>query len=84
MGFTYEDETLTLSYKGVDYTFRAPSVIEQRKLGKAFKEADEGIDAFDLYINFFKELGLPEEVLSKMSMKGIISLFEYAVGVKKN
>lgn len=84
MGFTYEDEKLELNYGGKTYEFRAPSALEQKATAKKFREADENTDASDLYLDFFKSLGLPEEVLVKMSMKGLMGLFEYAVGAKKN
>lgn len=87
MGFIYEDEELELTYKGVAHKFRTPSVVEQKqfnkKLGKA-NEEDATVDVFDLYIEFFKNLGLPEEVLTKMSTKGLSGLFEYSIGLKKS
>ena len=84
MGFVYEDEELELTYKGEVHKFRAPSAYEQKAMAKKFKESDEKTDAVDLYIEFFKELGLPEDVLGKMSLKGLLDLFAYAVGAKKN
>jgi len=86
MGFQYEDEELELIYKGQTYKYRAPSAIEQQGTAKKFKEKadDETVGAADLYINFFVELGLPKEVLEKMSMKGLTDLFLYTVGAKKN
>lgn len=84
MSFNYEDEKLELNYSGTKYPFRAPSALEQKATARKFREADENTDASDLYIEFFKSLGLPEEVLIKMSMKGLMGLFEYAVGAKKN
>jgi hypothetical protein len=84
MGYEYIEEQLELKYKGEVYPFRPASAYEQRALNNKFKEADENTDAVDLYINFFKELGLPEEVLSKMSLKGLLGLFDYTIGTKKN
>lgn len=84
MGFQYEDEELELIYKGETFKFRAPSAIEQRTTAKKFREATEEVDAVELYIEFFKGLGLPEDVLNKMSMKGLMDLFSYALGAKKN
>lgn len=86
MGFKYEDEKLELDYAGKKYEYRAPSALEQRALNKKFQAAqgDDTVDATDLYLEFFKSLGLPEEVLIKMSMKGLMGLFEYMVGAKKN
>lgn len=84
MGFVYEDEELELTYKGTAYKYRQPSAFEQKHMSKKFKEADDNTDAVDLYIEFFKELGLPEDVLGKMSLKGLLDLFSYTVGAKKN
>ena len=84
MGFQYEDEELELTYKGQTYKYRAPSAVEQQVTAKKFKDADETVGAADLYINFFVELGLPKEVLEKMSMKGLTDMFLYTVGAKKN
>lgn len=84
MGFVYEDEELELTYKGTVYKYRQPSAYEQKQMSKKFKEADDNTDAVDLYIEFFKELGLPEDVLGKMSLKGLLDLFSYTVGAKKN
>lgn len=84
MGFQYEDEELELNYKGTVHKFRAPSAYEQKELAEKFKDADETTNAVDLYIGFFEALGLQKEVLGKMSMKGLLGLFEYAVGSKKN
>jgi hypothetical protein len=84
MGFVYEEEELELTYKGVAHKFRQPSAYEQKEMSKKFKAADENTDAVDVYIEFFKQLGLPEEVLGKMSLKGLLDLFGYAVGTKKN
>lgn len=84
MGFVYEDEELELNYKGTVHKYRQPSAFEQKELSKKFKEADEKTDAVDLYIDFFKVLGLPEDVLGKMSLKGLLGLFDYTVGAKKN
>lgn len=84
MGFKYEDEKLELDFKGTIYMFRAPSALEQQAVSKKFKHADENTDALDLYIEFFESLGIPKDVSSQMSMKGIVELFSYAVGAKKN
>jgi len=89
MGYKYEDEELEFEYKGQVYKFRAPSAVEQKAVSKKFKEydiekAEPDSDPIDLYINFFVELGLPLDVVSKMSSKGLFGLFEYAIGTKKN
>ena len=84
MGFQYDDEELELIYKGQSYKFRAPSAMEQRATSKKFREADEDVDAVALYTDFFVSLGLPLEVLEKMSMKGLMDLFSYSLGAKKN
>lgn len=84
MGFVYEDEELELKYKEDVYKFRQPSAFEQKEMSKKFKNADDNTDAVDLYIEFFKQLGLPEEILGKMSLKGLLDLFGYTVGTKKN
>jgi hypothetical protein len=84
MGFTYEDEELELNYKGTSYKFRAPSAFEQKETSRKFREADDKTDAVDLYIEFFESLGLPKEILGKMTLKGLLDLFGYAVGSKKN
>ncbi len=84
MGFEYKEEELDLTFKGEVYKFRQPSAYEQKEITKTFRQADADTDAVDLYINFFKELGLPEEVLGKMSLQGLLDLFSYAVGAKKN
>lgn len=84
MGFQYEDEELELNYKGESHKFRAPSAYEQKQLSDTFKNADESTDAVTIYVDFFVSLGLPKEIVSKMSMKGLLGLFEYAVGSKKN
>ena len=84
MGFVYEEEELELTYKGTTHKFRQPSAYEQKEMSKKFKNADDNTDAVDLYIEFFKQLGLPEEVLGKMSLKGLLDLFSYTVGTKKN
>lgn len=84
MGFVYEEEELELSYKGTVHKFRQPSAFEQKEMSKKFKNADDNTDAVDLYIEFFKGLGLPEDVLGKMSLKGLLDLFSYTVGAKKN
>lgn len=82
--FVYEEEELSLKIKGQAHTFRQPSAYEQKALSQRFKEADENTDAVDLYVGFFVELGLPKEVVSKMSMKGLVDLLGYATGAKKN
>jgi hypothetical protein len=84
MGFVYEEEELELTFKGDVLKFRQPSAFEQKEMSKKFKNADENTDAVDLYIEFFKQLGLPEDVLGKMSLKGLLDLFGYVVGTKKN
>lgn len=84
MGFTYEDEELVLNFKGQVIKFRAPSAMEQQTVSKKFKAAGEDADALDLYMEFFESIGIPRDVISKMSMKGIMELFSYAVGAKKN
>lgn len=84
MGFQYEDEELELNYKGTVYKFRAPSALEQRATSKKFREASDDVDALDLYVEFFENLGLPKEVLEKMTMKGLMELFSYSLGAKKN
>ncbi len=89
MSYEYVEEELELKTKEKVYKFRTPSAFEQKQLSKKFKDQnklkdDEKDDPVDLYINFFKELGLPEAVLNKLSFKGILGLFEYAVGAKKN
>jgi hypothetical protein len=84
MGFVYEEEKLELTCQGVVYPFRQPSAYEQKNMAKKFRDADENTDAVDLYIEFFVSLGLPADVCGKMSLKGLLGLFEYAVGSKKN
>jgi hypothetical protein len=86
MGFTYEDEELELVYKTEIYKFRAPSAIEEKALSAEFQayKPGESKDPVDLYIDFFVNLGLPAEVLSKMSSKGLTALLAYATGTKKN
>jgi hypothetical protein len=84
MGFVYEDEELELTVKGVVYKFRQCSAYEQKEMSNKFKNADDNTDAVDLYIDFFVSLGLPREVLEKMSLKGLLDLFGYTVGAKKN
>ena len=87
MGFQYEDESLELNYKGQSYAFRAPSHLENKALVanlRAMKAGDDSIDPIDEYVNFLVSLGIPKEILEKMSVKGILSLFEYSVGAKKN
>jgi len=86
MGFTYEDEELEFTYKGVTHKFRAPSAVEQKQLSKKFRDAanDENVDASDLYIEMFVMLGLPLETMQKLSMRGLTELFSYTVGAKKN
>jgi len=84
VGYKYEDEELELNFKGQVVKFRAPSAREQQAVSKRFKEADENQDALDLYIEFFESLGISKEMTSQMSMKGIVELFSYAVGAKKN
>jgi hypothetical protein len=84
MGFVYEEEELELKYKEDVHKFRQPSAFEQKNMAKKFRNADENTDAVDLYVEFFVMLGLPDEVLNKMSLKGLLGLFEYAVGSKKN
>lgn len=84
MSFVYEDEMLELNYKGEVYKFRQPSAVEQSAIGKKFREATEDQDGIQMYIEFFKSLGLPEDVLSKMSTKGLMDLFSYCLGTKKN
>jgi hypothetical protein len=84
MGFQYEDEELELIYKGQTYKYRAPSAVEQQNTGKKFKSADESTDVIGIYLNFFEGLGLPKEVLEKMSTKGLSDLFVYTLGSKKN
>lgn len=84
MAFVYEEEKLELKYKDTVHEFRAPSAFEQKNISKRFREADENTDAVDLYVDFFVELGLPKDVLTKMTLKGLLDLFSYAVGTKKN
>jgi hypothetical protein len=84
MSFEYHEETLELKIKDQVYPFRSPSAYDQKELSKKFKEATDDMQAVDLYIEFFVGLGLPKEVLAKLSMKGLLGLFEYAVGAKKN
>jgi hypothetical protein len=84
MGFEYVEEELSLKYKGNEYKFRQPSAFEQKDIGRKFKEATEDTDAVDIYVQFFVGLGLPEDVVNKLSMKGLLDLFGYAVGAKKN
>jgi hypothetical protein len=82
--FTYEEEELKFSFKGQVYPFRQPSAYEQKAMSNKFKEADENTDAVDLYVDFFKSLGLPEDVLKKLPFKALVDLFGYSVGAKKN
>ena len=84
MSFEYVEEEMSLKYKGEVYKFRQPSAYEQKEISKTFRLADENTDAVDLYIDFFKLLGLPSEVLLGMSLQGLLDLFSYAVGAKKN
>jgi len=84
MSFEYKEENLVLIYKGQNYEFRAPSAIEQRQISRKFKEADENADVVGLYVDFFVQLGCPQDVLEKMSMTGLLDLFAYSVGAKKN
>lgn len=84
MSFEYVDEILELKYQGQSYSFRAPSALEQKQIAKDFKNASEETDVIEMYVSFFVQLGLPKEVLEKMSVKGIVDLFSYAVGSKKN
>jgi hypothetical protein len=84
MGFQYEDEELELVYKGTTHKYRAPSAVEQQGIAKKFRDIDENTDAVDLYIEFFEMLGIPKEVLQKMSVRGISDMFVYTVGSKKN
>lgn len=84
MSFKYEDEELELVYKSAVHKFRAPSAYEQKATAKKFREVDENTDVIDLYVEFFVSLGLPQDVLEKMSVKGLTELFTYAVGSKKN
>lgn len=84
MGFEYVEEELSLTIKGEVYKFRQPSAFEQKEISKTFRQADEKTDAVDLYVEFFKTLGLPEEVVIKMSLQGLLDLFSYSVGAKKN
>lgn len=88
MGFKYEDEELELHFQAQAYKFRAPSAKEQqafiRGLSSIGKDEKEGLDIVDHYVEFFKGLGLPEDVLVKMSMKGLAGLLDYATGSKKN
>lgn len=86
MGFVYEDEELELTYKGTVHKFRTPSAFEQQDVMKKFKAAEkaEDQDGLQIYIDFFVNLGLPETVLQKMSLKGLLDLFSYSVGSKKN
>ncbi len=82
-GFKYEAEELSLEIGDKKYPFREPSHIEQSSLKAKFESASPE-NAFNIYIDFFVGLGLPKEPLDKMSVRGLIGLFEYAVGAKKN
>lgn len=84
MSFEYKDEELVLVVRGTKYPFRAPSAKEQRQIAKTFKEANEDMDVLEIYVGFFVALGLPREVLETMSMRGLVDLFTYAIGGKKN
>jgi len=84
MGFVYEEEKLELKVGDKVYPFTTPSAKQQQLTSLKFRNADDNTDAVDLYIEFFESLGLPKEVLEKMSMKGLTDLFSYALGSKKN
>lgn len=85
MGFKYEDEELELELKDQKIKFRAPSALEQKAISKKLKEFDEETeDPVEIYMAFFESLGLSREVTGKMSFKGLMDLFGYSVGVKKN
>jgi restriction endonuclease S subunit len=84
VSFVYQEEELELKIKDESFKFRQPSAYEQKAMAKKFREADEQTEAVDIYIDFFVSLGLPKEVLEKMSLKGLLDLFAYTVGSKKN
>lgn len=88
MSFQIQDEELQIDYKGKKHSFRSPSVIEHRKLSKQLKELstnpDSEVDAFDVYVEFYKSLGVPSEICEKLSAKQIIDLLNYILGTKKN
>lgn len=84
MGFVYEEEELELNFKGEIYKFRQPSAFEQKEMSKKFQNAESEVDPIDVYIELFKTLGLPEDVVIKMTLKGLLDLFSYTVDAKKN
>jgi len=84
MGFVYESKELKATINGKEYSFREPSALKQKEMSKRFREATADQDAVDLYIDFFKDLGLPEDVLNEMTLTGLLDLFSYTVGAKKN
>lgn len=84
MGYVYEEKELELTVKGKVYKFRQPSAIEQKEMAVKFREASDDTHAVDMYVDFFVNLGIPKDVLVKFSMEGLIGLFGYAVGAKKN
>lgn len=84
--FQYEDEQLPVKIKGKEYSLRAPSAKEQDDISKMFTDAKgkEGVSAVEIYANFFETIGLPKEVSMSMTLKGMVDLFSYVVGAKKN
>jgi len=82
--FEYQEEELSLKMGDKVYNFRQPSAYEHKLISRKFKEADENTDAVDIYQDFFIRLGLPEEVVQKLPFKGLVDLFGYSVGAKKN
>lgn len=85
MSFVYEPEIIRVKINGKDYEIKEPTVIQQRALRKDFEQASGGdSDVVKIYSDFFSSLGLPVDAIESMSLRGLISLFEYTIGLKKS
>jgi len=83
--FEYNEAKLELNIKGTKYEIREPSAQEQEEISGEFKDVSEsGKSAVQIYTDFFEKLGLKKDVTMGMSMNGLLALFAYVVGSKKN
>ena len=70
---------------GVDYPLRSLKLREQREFIRKVQDAKDDMDVtIGLYIDLFKALGLPEEVIDEMDAEFVAKLAAAIMYPKKN
>jgi len=82
--FNLKKEQIVLKFGDQKFEIRKLKFKEQREFSKKLSEVSSDADAtFDLYIEIFKTVGVPEEIIDEFNVEAAAELMMLVMGGKK-